>query len=454
MAEEPIVRFTTKGGARARVRPLPRAAAARYPRIVRAEGVYLYDDGGKRYLDASSGAVVANVGHGRAEIADVAARQLREVAFVHSSQFVTRPVESLAERLGDWLPEGAWRFFPTSGGSEATESALKFVRQYHVERGRPKKRRIVSRATGYHGATLGALAASGYGSRRALFETFVPDDVFLKLPKPDPHGSAETEAQALERLVEQAGPETIAAVLLEPILGAADPALAPPDGTYRRVQEICERHDILFVADEVMCGLGRAGAPLGLDHWGVVPDVVVLGKGLAAGYAPLGGIAVREDVYEPVATGSGAFRHGFTYSGHPVAAAVGERVLRILSEEDLVRRSAEQGATLVSGLRRLKEDAPVIHEVRGLGLLVGVVLGSPATGEPFATPGFAYAVGDAARVAGLNLYPGTGAVDGTRGDHLLIGPPLTVSDVEIDELLGLLDTAIRAVEPFVPHFEV
>jgi adenosylmethionine-8-amino-7-oxononanoate aminotransferase len=437
----------------ARVTTFHRSAHNSYPTVVRAEGVYLYDVEGRRYLDASSGAVVANIGHGRTELAEVAARQIREVDFVHGSQFNCHAREELSERLGDWLPDGEWRFFAVSGGSEAIETAIKFARQYHVERGKEEKASIITRQTAYHGASLGALAASGISERRAIFTPLVREDAFPKVGKPDPNGSATEQAEEVRAVIERLGPEKVAAFLAEPIIGAADPGLAPPDGYYQLVRRICDEHEMLFVADEVMCGLGRAGRKLGLDHWNVVPDVIVLGKGLGAGYVPLAGIAVKNEVHRALAEGSGVFRHGYTYSGHPVSAAVGAEVLRILQEERLIVRGAETGTRLLHGLRELQAETPFIHQVRGYGMLMGVVLGSPTTGEPFRKPGFAYALCDIARASGLNLYPGTGAHDGLRGDHLLIAPPLTLQQDELELLLELLAHSVGNAWEHVTRFD-
>jgi adenosylmethionine-8-amino-7-oxononanoate aminotransferase len=426
-------------------RILPRSSGTAYPTIVRAEGSYLFDDRGRRILDASAGAVVCNIGHGRPEIAEIAGRQILDVDFVHGSQFVTAAYRALAEQLGRWLPDGDWRYFATSGGSEATEAAIKFARQVQVERGYEGRVRVLSRTTSYHGASLGALAASGRGSRRDLFGPMVRDASFPKIPKPDPTRPVAEEIAHLEHALEAMGPETVAAVLVEPVMGAADPALAPGPGYYGALRAVCDRHGVLFIADEVMCGLGRTGTRMGIEAWGTVPDVVVLGKGLAAGYAPLGGICVREDSYASISDGSGTYRHGYTYSGHPVSTAVGAAVLRILEDEDLVDRAAETGSVLMDGLRSIASEEPRMHEVRGHGMLLGVVLRDPATGLSYEQPGLAHRIGAEARERGLNLYPGTGAFDGTKGDHVLIGPPLTLSLGEADELLAKFAETMRAV---------
>ncbi|MFO7545481.1 MAG: aminotransferase class III-fold pyridoxal phosphate-dependent enzyme [Trueperaceae bacterium] len=413
-----------------------------YPIAERAEGVYLWDTNGKRYLDACAGALVANIGHGRRDIAEVAARQIERLDFVHGSQFSSAPLEALAERIGRWLPSGSWRFFAASGGSEATESAIKLARQYHVERGNAGKRIVVSRWSGYHGASLGALGVSGLGARRRLYEPLLRDDAYLKIPRPDPSVDGRQDAAALEALLQRIGSEHVAAFFAEPIVGAAAPALAPAAGYYEEIRRICSAHDVLYVSDEVMSGLGRTGTKLGLDRWHAVPDVVVLGKGLGAGYVPLAGIAASDAVVETIAQGSGTFTHGYTYAGHPVSAAVGSAVLDVMEREDLVRRSADTGAYLLGELRALADETPEVLEVRGYGLLLGVVLGDPRSGVPFATPGYAYHVGRIALELGLNVYPGTGSGEESTGDHLLIGPPLTITREESGEMVAMLRDAL------------
>jgi adenosylmethionine-8-amino-7-oxononanoate aminotransferase len=421
-----------------------------YPTAVRGEGVYLYDAAGKRYLDGSSGALVANIGHGRAEVGEAMARQARELAFVHGSQFTSPVLEAYAARLLGFLNLPGFRFWAVSGGSEATESAIKLARQYHVERGESGRYKVVTRVPSYHGASLGALAASGMGARRELYLPLMNGAAWPKMPRPDPSLSGEADAERLRGVLEAAGPESVAAFLCEPVVGASDAALTPNAGYHARVAEICREYGVLFIADEVMSGMGRCGVPLAvrLPESGrendVTPDLVVLGKGLAAGYAPLAGLAASAEVYGTVMNGSGAFKHGFTYAGHPVSVAAGLAVLDIVEREGLTARARAQGERLRAGLRELKARHPVVLEARGHGLLLGLVLGDPATGQAFGTPGVAERVAAAVWARGLITYPGTGAVDGTRGDHLLLGPPLSLTDAEGDELLTALDGALQA----------
>lgn len=414
------------------------------PTIERAEGVYLWDRDGKRYLDAASGALVANIGHGRTEVAEAAARQMAAVDFIHGGAFTSHPLEALAERLGAWLPPERWRFFAVSGGSEATESAIKLARQYHVERGKPEKRVVVSRWSSYHGASLGALAVSGMGGRRRSYEPLLREDAFAKISRPNPTRDGREDAAELAAAIQELGPENVAAFFAEPIVGAAAPALAPGPGYYEEIRRICTEYDVLYVSDEVMTGFGRTGTRMALDRWSAVPDIVVLGKGLGAGYLPLAGMAVRESVVDAIAMGSGAFTHGYTYAGHPVSAAVGVTVLDILEREGLVRRSAEMGTLLLARLREIALRFPEVAEVRGFGLMLGVVLQDPTAGAPFAKPGYAFEIGRAALGLGLNVYPGTGSGPDLRGDHVLLGPPLTIERSEVEDLAAMFHDALVA----------
>ena len=421
-------------------------SALPYPVAVRADGPYLWDSAGKRYLDGASGALVANIGQGRATVAQAMSLAARTLAFVHGSQFSSPVLEEYSARLIQFLELPGYRFWAVSGGSEATESAIKLSRQYHAEREEPGRYRIITRRPSYHGASLGSLAASGMGARRELYTPLINEDAWPKLAAPDPAADGAQDAETLRTMLEQLGPQTVAAFMAEPVVGASDAALAPAPGYYERVSEICREFGVLFIADEVMSGMGRCGSPLAVRQWSdVTPDILVLGKGLAAGYAPLAGIAASPQVYAAVMGGSGAFKHGFTYAGHPVSVAAGAAVLGVLEQEGLLRRSRELGIRLLEGLRELQSRHPVMLEVRGRGLMLGVVLGDPETGQSFQTPGMAARVGRAAFGLGLITYPGSGAVNGVRGDHLLLGPPLSLTDGQADELLEKLDAAFELV---------
>ncbi|MCD0165839.1 aspartate aminotransferase family protein, partial [Deinococcus sp. 12RED42] len=342
-----------------------------YPTAVSASGVFIQDDQGRSYLDGSSGAIVANVGHGRTEVARAMAEQAARLAFVHGSQFSSDVLETYAARLADFLNLPGYRFWAVSGGSEANESAIKLARQYHVERGEPGRFRVVTRVPSYHGASLGALAASGMGARREVYAPLMRPDAWPKLPKPDPSLSGEADAERLRALLEEVGPESVAAFMCEPVVGASDAALAPNAGYHAHIAAICREYGVLFIADEVMSGMGRCGEPLSvrLHDPQVTPDLVVLGKGLAAGYAPLAGVMASGQVYDTVMNGSGAFKHGFTYAGHPVSVAAGLSVLDIVGREELVRAAQERGKQLLDGLRALQDRHPGVLDVRGHGLL-------------------------------------------------------------------------------------
>lgn len=431
-----------------------------YPVALRAEGVYIWDRTGKRYLDGSSGALVANIGHGRAEVAEAMAEQARKLAFVHGSQFSSEVLEEYAARLTRFLNLPEYRFWAVSGGSEANESAIKLARQYHVERGQPERFKIVTRVPSYHGASLGALAASGMGARRELYTPLMRAEAWPKMPKPDRALSGAEDAERLRGLLEQTGPESVAAFICEPVVGASDAALAPNPGYHARIAEICREYGVLFIADEVMAGMGRCGAPLAVqlhpnsnsatdlrpsDPQTLRPDIVVLGKGLAAGYAPLAGLMASAEIYNTVMQKSGAFKHGFTYAGHPVSAAAGLSVLNIVENEHLTGAAQERGAQLLAGLQDLQAKHPTVLEARGQGLLLGLVLGDPTTKQAMHQPGLADKVAAKARELGLLTYPGTGALDGTRGDHLLLGPPLSITPAEASEMLELLDNALSSI---------
>ncbi|UBV43628.1 aminotransferase class III-fold pyridoxal phosphate-dependent enzyme [Deinococcus taeanensis] len=418
-----------------------------YPVAVRAEGVFIEDASGRRVLDGSSGALVANIGHGRAEVGAAMAAQAQALAFVHGSQFSSEVLETYASRLATFLNLPDHRFWAVSGGSEANESAIKLARQYHVERGESARFKVITRTPSYHGASLGALAASGMGARRAVYAPLMREDAWPKMPKPDPALSGPEDAGRLRAVLEAAGPETVSAFICEPVVGASDAALTPNPGYHAQVAAICREYGVLFIADEVMSGMGRCGAPLAVrlhaqDAAPVTPDIVVLGKGLAAGYAPLAGLMAGPHVYDTVMQGSGAFKHGFTYAGHPVSVAAGLSVLDIVEREGLVRAAQARGPQLLSGLEALKARHPQVLAVRGQGLLLGVLLGDPDTGEAYAQPGIAERVAAAARAEGLLTYPGSGALDGVRGDHLLLGPPLSITAAEVDLLLERLDRAL------------
>jgi adenosylmethionine-8-amino-7-oxononanoate aminotransferase len=429
-----------------------RAPGRRLPVVERAAGVFLWDADDRRYLDGVAGALVVNVGHGRREVLEAMADQARRATFVHGSHFTNPPQERLAEELAALTPGDLNRVLFVSGGSEATETALKVARLYHLRSGRPERRKVIARWTSYHGGTLGALSMSGHVPRRRAH-----GPLLLEVPHIDPpyryrcrrcdDGTCEAcSGRNLEEAILREGPDQVAAFIAEPVVGAAGGAITPPPGYYRTIREICDRYGVLFIADEVMTGVGRTGRMFGIEHWGVAPDLLVLGKGLASGYSPLAAVAVREDVHDALVGGEQAY--GFTYAGNPLSCAAGLACLRLVREEALPERAAVMGQRLRAGLGDLAERHPTVGDVRGLGLMLGVELvRDRETKEPFpADLRVADRLDEAALRRGLVLYPGRGHVDGARGDQFLIGPPLTITAQEVDLLLDLLDGALSDLE--------
>ena len=416
--------------------------------VARAEGCWLETREGHRILDAAGGAILVNVGHGRREVAEVVARALEEVTYV-VPVFATEHRLRLVERLVDrWLPAGLGRVYLTSGGSESMDAALRLVRQHFVSAGQPERWKILGRELSYHGTTLATLAVGGHAKRRAGFEPLL-----LDLPKAPacyclrcPLGLRYPDcrvacADEVERAIERAGPESVAAFVAEPIGGSTAGALVPPPEYWQRVAEICRRHGVLLVMDEVMTGFGRTGRRFAVEHFGITPDVLVGGKGLTGGYAPLGAVFASEAVVAPIAERGDDFMY-YTYGAHPASCAAADRVLEILEREDLVRRAAQMGEKLRAALAPL-ERHPHVAEVRGLGLLQAVELvRDRATLEPFpAAARLGQRIVVEGILRGVFFYPG--GVDPAR-DVVCLGPPFVVSDAEIETIARVLAESIDA----------
>jgi adenosylmethionine-8-amino-7-oxononanoate aminotransferase len=427
---------------------LRRSFRKSFPPAVRGEGVYLWDAHGKQYLDFSGSAAVNSIGHGVAEIAAAMASQAKQLEFVHSSQFTTPVAEEYAAELLAFAGknfEGGCVYF-TCGGSESIETALKLSRQYQVEIGQTKRHQVISRGQSYHGSTLGALSVSGNKRRREIYLPMVREFAHVGFPycyrcafdcTDGCRNCGQEYAAELERAIEVANGE-VAAFIVEPVSGATLGAVVPPPGYLQSVAEICRRHGVLLIADEVMSGMGRTGRNFAVEHWDIAPDILVTAKGLSSGYAPLGAILVSKGVARAIADGSGAFLHGFTYNSHPISLAAGRAVLTRLQKEELVRAADSESrgstaATLRSALEGLR-DAKSVGDVRGIGLLWGVELvADKATKRPFDPElNFAGRVAQAAVNRGLLVYPMQGCVDGVSGDHLLIAPPAVITAEQID----------------------
>lgn len=425
----------------------------RYPTVVRGEGPYLYDEQGKRYLDACGGAIVSALGHRVPEIVEALKAQLDSVEFAHTSQFTNAPQEELATLLAERAPGGLNHVYFVSGGSEAVESAMKLARGYWVQMGRPDKWMVIGRDQSYHGNTLGALAAGGNRWRRAIYEPML-----FKAPRVAPcycyrcpfgkepaHCALEC-AEDLERAILEAGPEKVAAFIAEPIVGATAGALVAHENYFRRIREICDKYDVLFIADEVMTGMGRCGSWFAIRQYGVVPDMICLAKGLAAGFVPIGATLVHDRIVDTFHNRRHIFQHGHTYMGHPLAAAAGVAVIRYMERHKLVERSRKLGEELLARLHKVLGEHPHVGDIRGRGLFVGIeFVADRGTKTPF-EPELAFhrELRDIAFHNGLIIYPMGGTIDGRRGDHVLVAPPFVITRAQIGRLVDLLVKSINA----------
>ena len=429
-----------------------------YPVVDRGEGIYLWDTTGKRYIDACGGALVASIGYGVPEIVEAMTAQLRRTAFAHGSQFTSEVAEQLAQHVAALTPGDLNRVYFLSGGSEATETTVKLARQFHVEAGRPGKYKVISRWGSYHGATLGALSLSGIAARRKLYEPLllpvhhVGPSYCYRCPWGKTYPDCDLFcADEVERAIEEAGPDTVSAFIAEPIVGAALGAVVPPAGYFEKIRAICDRHDVLWIADEVMTCLGRTGRNFGVQHWHALPDMIAMAKGLSSGYAPMGAVAVREHIHDTIRGGSGTFVHGHTYGQHVGACAAALAVVRYIETHGLIARAERMGRYFFEKLAALRVH-PCVGDIRGRGLMIGIeFVADRATRAPVAPAAqFAQRLSDLAFERGLIVYPGRGSVDGTAGDHILLGPHYITTEAEADEIVGLLEQCIGEVERQTP----
>ncbi|MDE2491900.1 MAG: aspartate aminotransferase family protein [Elusimicrobia bacterium] len=423
-----------------------RALDRELPLIERGEGCWLIDDRGRRYLDACGGAYVANLGHGVAEIADAVAAQMRRVAYVNGTAFTNEPAEELAAELRTLNPKGLDFAYFLSSGSEAVEAALKLARQHWVERGRPAKHKIVARTPGYHGNTLLALSASAREHYKKLYGPWLAPVTMIPAPyayRRAPDDPAMT-ARALEDAILKEGPDSVAAFIAEPVGGSSTGGDVPPPDYFRRVREICDRHGVLLIADEVLCGCGRTGEWSAIARFGVRPDILTLGKGLSGGYVPLSAVVATREVLDPIARGSGAFKHAQTFSHSPAICAAGLAAVRYIKKHGLVERCARMGEVLQKKLAPLR-NLPAVGDVRGIGLLAGVeFVADKKTKAPFPRSlKFAESFVAAARESGLVVWSNVGHADGENGDLAMVAPPFVVSDAEIDEIAARFKTALE-----------
>jgi adenosylmethionine-8-amino-7-oxononanoate aminotransferase len=435
-------------------RILHRQTGHSYPVAASAQGVTIRDGAGKEYIDASAGAAVSCLGHSHPDVLAAMHAQLDRLAYAHTSFFTSHAAEELADDLIAHAPPGMGRVFYVSGGSEAVEAALKLARQYFVERGEPQRRYIIARRQSYHGVTLGALSVGGREWQRKQFgplliEAHHVSPVYEYRDRradetPQAYGARLTEE--LEAKVHELGGDNIIAFVAEPVVGATLGAVPPVPGYFKRVRDICDRHGILLILDEVMCGMGRTGTLHACEQEDISPDLMAIAKGLGGGYAPIGALLVQEKIFDAVAGGSGAFQHSHTYMGHPLACAAALAVQRVMRRDNLLENVRVQGAWLA---RRLKErfgNHPFVGDVRGRGLFQGLELVADRdTKAPFDPRRKLHAhVKREAMARGLLVYPMGGTVEGVAGDHVLLAPPFIVGAAVVDTIVERLGDAIDA----------
>ncbi|MBT8410478.1 MAG: aspartate aminotransferase family protein [Octadecabacter sp.] len=421
------------------------------PFLAHGEGIYLFDEQGKRYIDGSSGAMVSNIGHSNPRVLAKMKAQMDKATFGYRLHFRTHPSEDLAAKTVAMTPEGLDRVFFVSGGSEAVESAIKLARQYALTQGQETRSKVISRFPSYHGCTLGALDLTGYAPLREPFSPMMQGMPKIAAPATylDRDNLTEEErglkyAELLRDKIVELGPETVLAFLMEPVGGASTGALVAPDSYYGRVREICDEYGVLLIYDEVMTGAGRTGKFLAAEHWGIVPDIVAMSKGFGAGYAPLGAIIAGTRLVDPVLD-AGGFAHGFTYAGNPLACSAGLAVLEEMEDQGLIANAARMGEVLMGELHALMDRYPFIGDVRGKGLLTAFeFVADRHTMAPLDPKLNAYdRLVELAYSRGLIIYSRR-TRGGKEGDHFLVAPPLIITEDQIKEMMVILRDALDA----------
>ena len=424
---------------------------------VAGQGIEIVDRDGRRYIDACGGAAVSCLGHGHPDVLAAMHAQIDRMAYAHTGFFTTEVAETLADRIVSDAPEGIDNVYFVSGGSEAMEAALKLARQYYVETGERERCVFIGRRQSYHGNTLGALAVGGNEWRRRQFAPLLIDVEHVS-PCFEYRERRADETQdrftdrliaELEATIERVGPRRVIAFCAETVVGATAGAVPPTPGYFRRVRDVLDRHGILLIADEVMCGMGRTGTLYAIEQEGVVPDLIAIAKGLGGGYQPIGALLAHRRVVDAVRRGSGVFQHGHTYIGHPVAAAAALAVQQVIARDRLLERVRLRGDQLMQSLRAAFADHPHIGDLRGRGLFVGVELvADRATKRPFDPRLRLHARIKAAAMAdGLMVYPMGGTIDGEHGDHVLLAPPFIVTEADIEEIVRRFKNSVdRAID--------
>lgn len=424
------------------------------PVAVRGQGVWIYDSTGRAYLDGSGGAAVSCLGHNHPDVQAAMHAQIDSLAYAHTSFFTTEVAEQLADRLVADAPAGTSHAYFVSGGSEAVEAALKMARQYFVEIGQPQRRHIVARRQSYHGNTLGALAVGGNAWRRAQFAPLLIEvehvsPCYAYRDQRDNESAeqyGERLAQELEQTFERLGPDTVMAFVAEPVVGATSGAVTAVPGYFRHIRDVCDRHGVLIIADEVMCGMGRTGTLYAVEQENVTPDLITIAKGLGGGYQPIGAVMAQRRIVDAMQQGSGFFQHGHTYLGHATACAASLAVQDVIRRDNLLERVRVQGAGLRQRLEAALGDHPHVGDIRGRGLFMGVELVRDRATKQTFDPDLALhaRIKREAMARGLMVYPMGGTIDGRHGDHVLLAPPFIISDDELDQLTERLAGAIDA----------
>ncbi|MDA9509529.1 hypothetical protein XI09_33820 [Bradyrhizobium sp. CCBAU 11386] len=443
-------------------RVLHRSLREAPPKAIGGEGVYLFAEDGRRIIDASGGAAVSCLGHQHPRVIAAIAKQASTLAYAHTAFFSSEPAEALAETLVGHEPGGLAYAYFVSGGSEAIEASIKLARQYFIERSEPQRQHFIARRQSYHGNTLGALAAGGNAWRRAPYAPLLSAAFSHVTPAFAYHEKhdGESDAQFVARLAaeleaefQRLGPNTVAAFLAEPVVGATAGAVTAPDGYFKAVREICDRHGALLILDEVMCGMGRTGTTHAWEQEGVTPDIQAIAKGLGGGYQPIGAMLASGKIIDTIRAGSGAFQHGHTYLAHPLACAAALAVQDVIREDGLLDRVKERGRQLEQRLTERFGNHRHVGDIRGRGLFWAIELVADRASRISFDPALKLnqKIKAEAFANGLGCYPGGGTVDGIRGDHVLLAPPYIASTEEIDLIVDKLGTAVDNVLRSVNH---
>jgi adenosylmethionine-8-amino-7-oxononanoate aminotransferase len=425
------------------------------PLIDRGEGIYLYTKDGKRYIDGTSGALISNIGHGQSTVIDAMEKQARQIEFVHGTMFKSEASIALADEIIRMCPGDLNKVYFVSGGTEAVETAMKMARSYHSARGNKQKYLVISRWQSYHGATMGALSMSGRTASRKLYQPYLLDFPHIspaycyRCPYNKELNTCAYEcAWELEKTINQIGEEYISAFIAEPVVGATLCSVPAPPDYFSIIREICDKHDVLFIADEVMTSFGRTGKNFGMEHWDVVPDILVGGKGLGAGYSPMGMVVCTGRVFQVFQDKLGKFVHGFTYQGNPLGAATALSVMEFIRSRNLVDYVAEMGKYLYKKLIGLYRY-DFVGDVRGLGFMLGVeMVKDTETKEPYPVElGLTSKIVKAAWNKGLIIYPSSsnGQVQGVAGDGFMVAPPYITTREQLDEIVAILEQTLDKV---------